>query len=124
RVYGNKCLQARNQGTSNGTAVEISDCTGGDHQKWMLSNDGTIVGVQSRLCLDVNGQATANGSTVQLWSCGGSANQKWNRTVVADSSPSSPSPSASGASPSPSGASPSASSASPSPAGSSPSSSS
>lgn len=45
----------------------------------MLSNDGTIVGVQSRLCPDFNGQATANGARVQLWTCNGGANQKWNR---------------------------------------------
>jgi hypothetical protein len=79
RVYGSKCLQARNQGRTAGTAVEIWDCTGGDSQKWMLANDGTIVGVQSRLCLDVNGQATANGTRVQLWTCNGGANQNWNR---------------------------------------------
>ncbi|MFB9238728.1 ricin-type beta-trefoil lectin domain protein [Plantactinospora siamensis] len=79
RVYGNKCLQARNQGTSAGTAVEIWDCTGAASQLWMLSNDGTIVGVQSRLCLDVNAQATGNGSKVQLWTCNGGANQRWNR---------------------------------------------
>jgi hypothetical protein len=78
RVAG-KCLQARGQGTSAGTAVETGDCTGGNQQKWMLSNDGTIVGVQSRLCLDVNGQATANGTRVQLWTCNGGANQKWTR---------------------------------------------
>jgi hypothetical protein len=79
RVYGGKCLQTRNQGTTAGTAVEIGDCAGSAGQRWMLSNDGTIVGVQSRLCLDVNGQATANGTRVQLWTCNGGANQKWNR---------------------------------------------
>ena len=79
RVYGNKCLQARNQGTTAGTAVEVWDCTGGVNQMWMLSADGTIVGVQSRLCLDANGQATANGTRVHLWTCNGGANQKWNR---------------------------------------------
>jgi ricin-type beta-trefoil lectin protein/glycosyl hydrolase family 43 len=79
RVFGGKCLQARNQGTTAGTAVEIGDCAGSVGQQWMLSNDGSIVGVQSRLCLDVNGQATANGTRVQLWTCNGGANQKWNR---------------------------------------------
>jgi hypothetical protein len=79
RVYGNKCLQARNQGTSAGTAIEIASCTDAVNQKWMLSSDGTIVGVQSRLCVDVNGQATGNGTRVQLWTCNGGANQKWNR---------------------------------------------
>ena len=80
RVYGAKCLQPRGEGTTAGTAVEILDCTGSASQKWMLSNDSTIVGVSSRLCLDVNGQATANGTRVQLWTCNGGANQKWNRS--------------------------------------------
>jgi hypothetical protein len=79
RVYGTKCLEARGQGSSAGTVVDISDCTGGNHQKWMLANDGTVVGVQSRLCLDANGQATANGTKTQLWTCNGGANQKWTR---------------------------------------------
>ncbi|GIF04823.1 ricin-type beta-trefoil lectin domain protein [Actinoplanes siamensis] len=79
RVFGTKCLQARAQGTTAGTAVEVWDCNGGNQQKWMLSADGTIVGVQSRLCLDVNAQATANGTRVQLWTCNGGANQKWTR---------------------------------------------
>ena len=80
RVYGNKCVQARGQGTGAGTTVDISDCTGGDHQKWMLANDGTIVGVQSRLCLDANGAATANGTKIILWSCNGGSNQQWSRS--------------------------------------------
>jgi hypothetical protein len=79
RVFGTKCLQARGQGTTAGTAVEVWDCTGGNNQKWMLSSDGAIVGVQSKLCLDVNGQATVNGTKVQLWTCNGGSNQKWNR---------------------------------------------
>ena len=44
RVYGSKCLEARGQGTTAGTTVDISDCTGGNHQKWMLANDGSVVG--------------------------------------------------------------------------------
>jgi len=79
RVYGNKCLDAFGQGTSAGTAVVIWDCNGGSNQKWMLADNGTVVGVQSRLCLDVSGQATGNGAKVQLWTCNGGANQKWNR---------------------------------------------
>jgi hypothetical protein len=79
RVFGDKCLQARGRGTTAGTAVEVWDCNGGNEQRWMLSVDGTIVGVQSRLCLDVNGQVTANGTRVQLWTCNGGANQKWTR---------------------------------------------
>jgi hypothetical protein len=80
RVYGNKCLQSHNGGTSAGTAVEIGDCTGSIDQKWMLSDDGTVVGVQSGLCLDASGKPTADGSAVQLQTCSGSVNQKWDRT--------------------------------------------
>ena len=79
RVFGTKCLEARGQGTSAGTAVQVWDCNGGNNQKWMLSSDGTVIGVQSRLCLDVNGQSTANGTKVQLWTCNGGNNQKWTR---------------------------------------------
>jgi hypothetical protein len=77
RVYGNKCLDASGAGTTAGTAVIIWDCHGGNNQKWMLADNGTIVGVQSHLCLDVSGQATGNGAKVQLWTCNGQANQRW-----------------------------------------------
>ena len=81
RVYGNKCLQARNQGTSAGTAVEIWDCTGGVNQKWMLSSDGSIIGVQSRLCLDVNGRPRR---TAAGCSCGPATARQTSGGTVAD----------------------------------------
>jgi Cellulose binding domain/Ricin-type beta-trefoil lectin domain/Glycosyl hydrolases family 43 len=115
RVFGGQCLQA--QGTATGSAVNLGTCSGGDNQKWMLSSDGSIVGVQSRLCLDVTGQATANGSPVQLWTCTGAANQKWTRTETSPPSPTeSVHPSSSVTSPGPSGP----ASGSPSPSWSSP----
>nr|WP_324618022.1 ricin-type beta-trefoil lectin domain protein [Streptomyces dysideae] len=61
-VYGNKCLDADNNGTTNGTKVVIWDCTGGTNQKWTVNSDGTITNNLSGLCLDASGAATANGT--------------------------------------------------------------
>ncbi|WP_240496648.1 RICIN domain-containing protein [Streptomyces torulosus] len=36
-VYGNKCLDARNSGTANGTKVIIWDCANATNQKWTLN---------------------------------------------------------------------------------------
>lgn len=34
QVYGNKCLDACGQGSSNGTEVIIWDCHGGTNRQW------------------------------------------------------------------------------------------
>lgn len=78
RVYGDKCLDAA--GTGTGAAVQIYGCWGGDNQKWRLSPDGSIVGVQSGLCLDATGNGTANGTLIQLYTCSNGGNQRWTRT--------------------------------------------
>ena len=79
-VYGNKCLDAFNFGTSNGTQVVIWDCHGQANQQWNVNANGTITGVQSGLCLDASGLGTSNGTKVHLWTCGGGqANQQWTR---------------------------------------------
>ncbi|MFG6200146.1 lectin [Nonomuraea sp. JJY05] len=77
QVFGNKCLDAYNRGTSNGTQVVIWDCNGQTNQQWNLNSNGTITGVQSGLCLDANGGGTANGTKIILWSCNGGSNQQW-----------------------------------------------
>jgi hypothetical protein len=76
-VYGTKCLDASGQGTANGTAVIIWDCSGQANQQWNVNSDGTITGVQSGLCLDAVGNGTANGTKINLWACHGGANQRW-----------------------------------------------
>jgi hypothetical protein len=78
KVYGNKCLDAYNWGTSNGTPAAIWDCTGAANQQWNVNPDGTITSVQSGLCLEAAGLGTTNGTKLQLWSCWGGSNQKWN----------------------------------------------
>ncbi|KAA2252190.1 GDSL family lipase [Solihabitans fulvus] len=76
-IYGNKCLDANNQGTSSGTQVIVWDCNGQTNQQWTVGSNGTITGVQSNLCLDAYGQGTANGTQLVLWACTGQANQQW-----------------------------------------------
>ncbi|GGM22230.1 carbohydrate-binding protein [Micromonospora sonchi] len=72
-LAGQKCLDAYNRGTANGTIVGTYVCNGGDNQRWTIGGDGTIRSVQSGLCLDVNTTTTK----VQLWACWGGDNQKW-----------------------------------------------
>jgi hypothetical protein len=74
-----KCLDAYNNQTSNATKVQIWSCNGGTNQKWTLTSNSTIVGVQSGKCLDIYNNGTANGSIVQLWTCKtpGNNNQRW-----------------------------------------------
>jgi hypothetical protein len=79
-VYGKKCLDAYNQGTSNGTKVVIWDCNGQNNQKWNINSDGTITNVNGGLCLDANSAGTANGTKLVLWTCNGGSNQKWSRS--------------------------------------------
>jgi hypothetical protein len=76
-VLGSKCLDALNQGTTNGTPVVVWDCNGQANQQWTVNANGTITGVQSGLCLDANNQGAGNGTQLILWACNGQANQQW-----------------------------------------------
>jgi len=63
--------------STNGTAVQLYDCTGGPQQKWTVTAAHDIVDQAADKCLDVTGNNPANGTRLQLWSCTGGANQKW-----------------------------------------------
>ncbi|MGW2619183.1 glycoside hydrolase family 27 protein [Streptomyces sp. NPDC001500] len=79
RVFGDKCLDAYDRGTVNGTRVITWPCNGQDNQKWTVGSDGSIRNVHAGLCLDVDRAGTANGTPLVLWSCDGRAGQKWSR---------------------------------------------
>ncbi|MDX2524439.1 carbohydrate-binding protein [Streptomyces europaeiscabiei] len=70
-----KCLDVRDGGSADGTAVQISSCTGSAGQRWTVAPGSTVKALGK--CLDVNGNGTADGAKVQLWSCNGGANQNW-----------------------------------------------
>ncbi len=69
-----KCVADNGDSSVDGTAVQLSDCTGGASQVWTWSN-GTLT--HAGKCLDVIGQGTADGTQVDLWDCNGGGNQQW-----------------------------------------------
>jgi len=79
RVFGDKCLDANNQGTTDGTRVITWSCNGQDNQKWTAGSDGTLRNVHAGKCLDTAGSGTADGTTLVLWTCDGRAGQRWTR---------------------------------------------
>ncbi|WP_282703442.1 ThuA domain-containing protein [Streptomyces sp. CC219B] len=70
-----KCLDVRNGSSADGTAVQLSSCTGAAGQRWTVAPGSTVKALGK--CLDVSGNSTADGARVQLWSCHGGANQNW-----------------------------------------------
>jgi len=72
-----KCLNP--SGTTNGSRVNLSTCTGGTAQQWQVRANGNIANVQSGRCLDASGQGTANGTPLQVYDCvaAGQGNQQW-----------------------------------------------
>jgi Ricin-type beta-trefoil lectin domain len=45
-----KCLDVTNNGTTNGSPVELWQCTGGNNQKWTAGANGSPVNPSSNLC--------------------------------------------------------------------------
>ncbi len=72
----NRCLDVPNASQSDGTFLQIWDCSGNANQQWTLTagNQLTVFGSK---CLDVPGHATAAGTRVEIWTCNGGANQQW-----------------------------------------------
>jgi O-glycosyl hydrolase len=79
-VFDTKCLEAAGGGIADGTAVQISDCTGTAAQQWRVRSDGSVIGVGSGKCLDATGHGTAAGTLLVIWTCNGAGNQKWSRS--------------------------------------------
>ncbi len=77
RIVGvaGKCLDVRDGGSADGTAVQISSCTGSARQQWTVAAGSTVKALGK--CLDVSGGGTADGTRVVLWSCNGGTNQNW-----------------------------------------------
>ena len=71
-MFGDKCLDADNQGTANGTRVIIWPCNGGPTSSGRSAPTVRSANVQAGLCLDVERPATANGTHAILWTCNGS----------------------------------------------------
>ncbi|MFF0424960.1 non-reducing end alpha-L-arabinofuranosidase family hydrolase [Streptomyces sp. NPDC004520] len=75
-VGSGRCLDVPNAGQSDGTLLQIWDCSGGTNQQWTLTS-GNQLTVYGGKCLDVPGHATTAGTRVEIWTCHGGANQQW-----------------------------------------------
>src|SRR6266545_4024271 len=74
---GGRCLDIPGGSTTNGTRVQLWDCTGGANQVWQPQLGGMLKNPQSGRCLDVVGAGTTDGTPLQIWDCNGTANQLW-----------------------------------------------
>ncbi|MFE9451961.1 non-reducing end alpha-L-arabinofuranosidase family hydrolase [Streptomyces sp. NPDC006739] len=70
-----RCLDVPNASQTDGTFLQIWDCTGGANQQWTLTDSGQLT--TGNKCLDVPGHATTAGTKVEIWACNGGANQQW-----------------------------------------------
>ncbi|MER6196047.1 ricin-type beta-trefoil lectin domain protein [Streptomyces sp. NPDC001586] len=68
-AFRSKCLDIRNNGTTNGTDVVLWDCWrgvngGGDNQRWTVRDDGTVYNPMANKCLT----AHPHGG-LEIWDC-------------------------------------------------------
>jgi hypothetical protein len=72
-----RCIDVPNGVTTNGTQVQLYDCSGVSAQRWTYTSAKQLQ-VYGTKCLDANGQGTTNGTTAIIWDCNGQTNQQWN----------------------------------------------
>jgi hypothetical protein len=73
-----RCVDVPNSSTSNGTQVQLWDCSGQANQSWTVTAGKQITVYGGGKCLDANGKGATNGTQVIIWDCNGQANQQWN----------------------------------------------
>jgi Alpha galactosidase A/Ricin-type beta-trefoil lectin domain/Alpha galactosidase C-terminal beta sandwich domain len=72
-----RCVDVPNAATTNGTQVQLWDCSGQPNQSWTYTS-GRQLTVYGNKCLDANNQGTSPGTAVIIWDCNGQPNQQWN----------------------------------------------
>jgi hypothetical protein len=75
-------VEVKNGATTNGAAIQQSDCTGAAKQLWTFRADGSgynrFVSVATGKCMDVTGWSTSDGAKIQQWDCStGGDEQRW-----------------------------------------------
>jgi hypothetical protein len=74
----NYCLDVYENGTSEGSPIDIYYCNGQLNQQWVVdTSDGFISNPQSGLCLNVPGQNPNEGQQLWLWDCNPNPLQWW-----------------------------------------------
>lgn len=72
-----RCVDVTGVSTTNGTQVQLWDCTGNSNQRWTTTASRQLM-VYGNKCLDASGQGTTNGTAVIISDCNGQPNQQWN----------------------------------------------
>lgn len=72
-----KCLGTVGSGTTNGTQLQLSNCTGAATQHWTQQANGSMLNVGSGRCIDDPLNNTTNGTRLQIWDCNGVVQQAW-----------------------------------------------
>ncbi len=75
-----RCLNIAGGATTNGSAIELRDCSTAASEKWVQQADGSLKNPQSGRCLDDPSGNTTNGTALQLYDCNGNAAQKFQVT--------------------------------------------
>ncbi|REH26397.1 ricin-type beta-trefoil lectin protein [Kutzneria buriramensis] len=75
-VGSGRCLDVPNASRTDGTHLQIDDCSNAASQQWTSTDAGQLT-VYGSKCLDVPGNATTAGTPVQIWTCNGGSNQQW-----------------------------------------------
>jgi hypothetical protein len=76
-VGSGRCLDVPNFSPTDGTYLQIYDCSGGTNQQWTLTSANQLTVYGGSKCLDVPNHATAAGTRVEIWTCNGGTNQQW-----------------------------------------------
>jgi predicted alpha-1,2-mannosidase len=70
-----KCVDVKQSGTTNGTAIQIYTCNSTNAQKWTVPGNGTLTAFGK--CMDVSNSGTTDGTKVQLYDCNNTGAQQW-----------------------------------------------
>ena len=71
------CLDIAGGATTNGTKLQLHNCTGAAAQVWVANAGGTLSNPQSGRCVDSPSGSTANGTRLQIWDCNGASAQNF-----------------------------------------------
>ncbi len=70
------CLDIAGGGTTNGTTLQLHNCTGNPAQQWVVAGNA-LKNPQSGRCLDTPGGITTNGTRLQIYDCNNTAAQNF-----------------------------------------------
>jgi hypothetical protein len=77
RIHG-KCLNIVNNGTTNGSKLQLWGCNGGANEQWEITGGfGQLYNPVSGKCVDDPYSSKTNGTQLDIWSCNDEPWQAW-----------------------------------------------